>query len=124
MPDTVQYIHTIKNGAGLPVSFIAIIGDAPAIFISVSGQYCSKQSGVSIIGSKGMAELHNAYDEIISIRTEAGEEKMKIDNAMPLYLELKEFTEYLYGSNPPRCSLREAWEASSAILNLRKAANL
>jgi predicted dehydrogenase len=122
IPQKVECMDVIQNMDGQPVSFIAKIGNKPSVLLSVSGRHCSKQSGVSILGSAGTAELHNAYDDHITIRTESGEENIPIDTSLPLYLELKEFAQYLQGGPKPRCGLGEAWEATQAILQLRKAA--
>jgi Predicted dehydrogenases and related proteins len=124
IPQEVKFIDVIKTPEGLPVSFIASIGETPNVLISVSGRYCSRRSGASIIGSEGAAELYNAYDSHIAVWTGSGEQKVPVDASMPLYLELKEFAEYLSGGPKPRCGLEDAWEASQAILNLRKAAML
>ncbi len=123
IPGRVEDIHVVKH-EGTPVGFIAVMGESPAVFMSVSGKHCEKRSGVSLIGSAGAAQLFNAYDQEILIRTQAGEERMKIDTTFPLYLELKEFTEYFEGGRRPRCGLEEAWEATCAILRLRHAAGL
>ncbi len=92
--------------------------------MSVSGMHCNKISGVSIHGNKGTAGLHNALDDHIVVRSGIGEEKIPIDTTFPLYLELKEFIDYLDGGPVPRCNLENAKEVMQAILNLRKSAGL
>ncbi len=67
--------------------------------MSVSGRHCDKVSGVSIHGDKGSAMLHDGYDTFITITTEEGTEKLPIESTFPLYLELKEFVEYLHGGS-------------------------
>ena len=124
IPDEVKAINVIKSENGLPTSFTAILGDKPTVLISVSGRHCNKISGVSIHGNKGSAELYNACDDHITIRDIQGEEKMIIDTTFPLYLELKEFIEFLDNGPKPRCNLESAKEITEAILNLRKSANL
>ncbi|MHB8138005.1 MAG: Gfo/Idh/MocA family protein [Smithellaceae bacterium] len=124
IPDKIKAVHVIKTETGLPVSFTAIMGNKPAVVLSVSGRHCNKISGVSIHGNKGSAELYNAYDDHITLRDEAGEEKIFIDTTFPLYLEIKEFVEYLDNGPAPRCNLLSAREVTRAILNLRKKANL
>lgn len=124
IPDEIKAINVIKNEDGLPVSFTAMLGDKPAVVISVSGRHCNKISGVSIHGNKGSAALYNAYDDHISIRDKEGEEKRPIDTTFPLYLELKEFVEYLHNGPRPRCNLQSAKEVTQAILNLRRNAHL
>ena len=101
-----------------------MIGDKPTVIMSVSSRHCNKISGVSIHGEKGSAELYNAYDDHLTIRNKEGEEKIPIDTTFPLYLELKEFVEYLQGGAKPRCNLYSAEEVTKAILNLRKSAGL
>jgi len=124
IPDEVKAIHVIKDEDGLPISFSALVGDKPAVVLSVSGRHCDKISGVSIHGNKGSAGLYNAYDAHITVRDSAGEEKIPIDTTLPLYLELKEFVEYLHDGPAPRCNLQSAKEATQAILNLRERAGL
>lgn len=124
IPDKIKSINVIKNEDELPVSLTAIIGDRPSVVLSVSGRHCDKLSGVSLHGMKGSAALHNALDDHITVRDHAGEKKIMIDTTFPLYLELKEFVEYLDLGPKPRCNLQSAKEVTQAILNLRKAANL
>jgi predicted dehydrogenase len=124
IPDKIIAIHVSQNEDALPVSFTAMLGDKPVVVMSVSGRHCNKISGVSIHGKKGSASLHDALDDHITVRDNKGEEKIAIDTTFPLYLELKEFVEYLDNGPAPRCNLQSAKEVTSAILNLRKKANL
>ncbi len=124
IPKKVKAIHVIKNEGGLPISLTALLGDKPTVVLSVSGRHCNKISGVSVHGNKGSAELYNAYDDHITVRDNRGEEKIPIDTTFPLYLELKEFVEYLHNGPAPRCNLQSAKEVTQAILNLRKRAGL
>ena len=124
IPDAVRAINVIKNERGLPVSLTAIMGYRPAVILSVSGIHCDKVSGVSIHGNKGSAMLHDAYDSFITLTTDNGEEKIPIDTTFPLYLELKEFIDYLHGGSRPRCDLNSAGEITRAILSLRTVAGL
>jgi predicted dehydrogenase len=124
IPDKVKSVHIIKNQDGLPVSLTAVLGDKPAAILSVSGQHCDKISGVSIHGNQGSAGLYNALDDHITVRTAKGEEKIPIDTTFPLYLELKEFTEYLNHGPRPRCNLENAKEVTRVILKIRKKAGL
>jgi predicted dehydrogenase len=124
IPDKIKAVNVIKNEDILPVSLTAVLGDKPAVILSVSGRHCNKVSGVSIHGNKGSAELYNAYDDHITVRVQESEEKIPIDTTFPLYLELKEFVEYLHNGPKPRCNLENAKEVTLAILNLRKKAGL
>lgn len=124
IPNTIRAIHVIKNEAQLPVAFTAVLGDKPAIVLSVSGRHCNKISGVTIHGNRGAAMLHDGYDDHLVIRNESGERKMAIETTFPLYLELKEFVTYLDNGPAPRCNLIHAKEVTQAILNLRKKAGL
>jgi len=124
IPDRVKDINVVKNEDGLPFSFTAVLGDKPSVIISVSGRNRAKRSGVSIRGNKGSAGLHDAYDDHITIRDKEGEEKIPFDTTFPLYLELKEFVEYLHGGPAPRCNLESAREVTQAIINLREKAGL
>lgn len=124
IPDDIRAMNVIKNERGLPVSLTAIMGNKPAVSISVSGIHCDKVSGVSIHGNKGSAMLHDAYDSSITLTTNEGVEKIPIDTTFPLYLELKEFIDYLQGGPKPRCDLNSAGEITHAIINMRNAACL
>jgi predicted dehydrogenase len=124
IPDKVKTVGVIKNENGLPVSLTAVMGDRPTVVLSVSGQHCDKRSGVSIHGNRGSAGLYNALDDHITVRTAGGEEKIPIDTTFPLYLELKEFTEYLHHGPRPRCTLQNAKEVTRTLLKLRKKAAL
>jgi predicted dehydrogenase len=124
IPDNVKTVNVIKNEEGLAVSLTAVFGDKPTVILSVSGRHCNKVSGVSIHGDKGTAELYNAYDDHITVRVKEGEEKIAIDTTFPLYLELKEFVEYLENGHRPRCNLESAKEVTGAILNLRQKAGV
>jgi predicted dehydrogenase len=119
IPDKIRAINVIENEDKLPVSFTAMLGEKPAVIMSVSGMHSHKISGVCIHGKKGSAELYNAYDDHLTIRNEEGEEKIPIDTTFPLYLELKEFAEYLQGGPKPRCNLSSAEEITKAILGLK-----
>ncbi len=124
IPEEIKAINIIKNEDLLPISFTAMLGGTPVVSMSVSGRHCNKISGVSIHGKKGSASLHDALDDHIKIRNDSGEEKIAIDTTFPLYLELKEFVEYLSNGPAPRCNLQSAKEVTQAILNLRKKADL
>ena len=106
-PKKIKAIKVIKNEDGLPVSVTALLGNDPAVFC-LGRNTRDKISGVSIHGGKVPAELYNAYDDHITIRDSRGEEKIPIDTTSPLYLELKEFVEYLHDGPAPRCTLYSA----------------
>jgi predicted dehydrogenase len=124
IPKKIKAIQVLENESRLPVAFTALLGDSPAVAISVNGRHCHKRSGVSIHGPKGSAELHHAYDDHITVHDELGEGRVAIDTTFPLFLELKEFVDYLHQGPEPRCDLQSAWEVSRAILALRKKAGL
>jgi predicted dehydrogenase len=124
IPNKIKAIHVIKNDLGLPVSVKALFNSDPIVFLSVSGNHTSKISGVSIHGSKGSVELHDALDDSILLRTTEGVERISISTEYPLYLEVKDFLNYLEGGEKPKCGLEDGWEISRALLNLRQAANL
>ena len=121
IPDEVRAIHVRENEHGQPISLTAILGNKPAVIMSVSGRHCDKVSGVSIHGDKGSAMLHDGYDTFITITTEEGTEKVPIESTFPLYLELKEFVDYLHGGSQPRCDLFSAGEITEALIHLRDA---
>jgi len=124
IPNKIKVINVICNEKGLPVSLIALLGDKPKVLISVNGRESKKISGVIIRGGKGSAELQNAYDDHITLKNDACEEKIIIDTTFPLFLELKEFVRYLDNGPKPRCDLYSAEEVTRAILNLREKAGL
>ena len=103
---------------------MAMLGERPLVTMSVNGRHFHKRSGVSIHGKKGSAGLHDAYDAYISVRDKFGEEKISIDTTFPLYLELKEFLEYLSDGPKPRCNFQSAKEVTESILLLRENAGL
>jgi predicted dehydrogenase len=125
IPEEIQYSRVIKSESGFPFSATIAMGKKQVAYISVSGKHCSKRSGVSIHGSKGFAELFNAYDDHITIRTDAGGQTSRpIDTSLPLFLELKEFVQYLNNGPRPRCGLSEAGEIAQVIGKLKQAAGL
>lgn len=124
IPAKISAIHVVRNRANLPVSFEAILGDNPFVSMSVSGAHCYKRSGVTIHGDKGTAGLHNAYDDHITIRDIKGEENIPIDTTFPLYLELKNFLDYLEGGSRPLYDLYSAYEITKTIIHLRQNAGI
>lgn len=122
IPEEIKYVRTIQCENGFPFSAVIVMGERQAAYISVNGKHCSKRSGVSIHGSRGSAELFNAYDDHITIRTDGGETRRSIDTTFPLFLELKEFVQYLDKGPKPRCGLKDAGEIARVICKLRKTA--
>jgi predicted dehydrogenase len=122
IPSDVRTVSVTEDDEGLPVSLVATLGSTPTVNLSVSGRHSDEVSGVSIRGSRGTAELGDALDDHISVTTGKREEKVPIDTTYPLYLELKEFVEYLDGGPRPRCDLESAREVTEALLRLRASA--
>lgn len=123
IPEEIKYTRVIQCENGFPFSAVIVMGERHAAYISVNGKHCSKRSGVSIHGSKGSAELFDAYDDHITIRTdEGGEMRRSIDTTFPLFLELKEFVQYLDNGPKPSCGLHDAGEIAHVICKLKKAA--
>jgi predicted dehydrogenase len=120
IPDEIKAIQVFRDEDGLPVSFTAELGGKPLVAMSVSGRHREKISGASLHGRQGSAWLHDALDDHITIRDTDGEERVPIATTFPLYLELKEFVEYLGGGPAPRCGLQSVKEITEAILNLRE----
>jgi predicted dehydrogenase len=120
IPGDVTAVDVIEDEEGLPVSLIAKLGSDPTVSLSVSGRNDAKVSGVIIRGSRGTAELAGALDDHVLMMTEQGQEKVPIDTTYPLYLELREFVEYLDGGPRPRCDLESAREVMEALLMLRE----
>ena len=114
--------NIIRDPNGLPISLTAILGQGPIANLLVNGRHAEKITSVSIHGEKGTALLHDAYDPFILVKDEIGQEKIPIDVTFPLYLELKEFVEYLGGGPQPRCGLKEAKEMTRIILKLKQKA--
>jgi predicted dehydrogenase len=124
IPDVIHAVHVVRDDTGLPVSVRAMLGSDPVVVMSVSGHHTSKISSVSIHGPKGTAELRDSLDDAILLRTADRSWSIPIDTEYPLYLELKEFLEYLDGGARPRCGLADAADVTRALLNLRQAADL
>ncbi|MEE9190617.1 MAG: Gfo/Idh/MocA family oxidoreductase [Candidatus Neomarinimicrobiota bacterium] len=124
IPSPVKTITVIKNNEELPISFTTAMGRNPTVTMSISGRHPEAQAKVSIRGSSGYAELTDAYADHINIRNEENEEKVPIDTTFPLYLELKEFVEYLHDGPRPQCDLQSAKEVTQAILRLEEADRL
>ena len=124
IPDKIKSIHVIKNEDLLPVSFTAMLDDTPMVSMSVSGRHCNKISGVSIHGKRSAYYWHDCLVDHSLMQETINGEKIAIDVTFPLYLELKEFVEYLSNGPKPRCNLQSAKEVTEAILNLRKKGNL
>jgi len=122
IPDNVSSANIIRDPNGLPISLTAILGQGPIANLLVNGRHAEKITSVSIHGEKGTALLHDAYDPFILVKDEIGQEKIPIDVTFPLYLELKEFVEYLGGGPQPRCGLKEAKEMTRIILKLKQKA--
>lgn len=124
IPERISAVNVVINQDGLPVGFNAMMGEDPGVSLSVSGAHCYKRSGVTIHGDNGTAGLHDSYDDHITIRDSAGIEKIPIDKTLPLYLELKEFADYLGGGPRPRCDLHSAWEVTEFLIHLRQNAGI
>jgi len=122
LPSRIRWATAIRDVRGLAVSLTAVLGEGPVANISVNGRHARKVSGVSIHGNRGSALLADSYDDHITVRNEQGEEKIAIDTTYPLYLELKEFVEYLQGGPRPRCDLGSARAVSRSLLALREKA--
>lgn len=120
LPQDVRAINVNNDENGLPVRLSAMIGEKPVVNISVSGRHVHKISSVSIHGDKGSAMLSNAYADHVVIRDNKSEEKLPIDTTFPLYLELKEFVEYLQNGPKPKCGLQDAKEITQMLLHLRE----
>jgi predicted dehydrogenase len=121
IPREIRAIHVSHDEKGLPVRLSAMIGEEPVANISVSGRHVDKLTSVGIHGKRGCAILHDAYSDHIAIRDENGEEKLPIDTTFPLFLELKEFVEFLRGGPKPRCGIEEAREVTETLLHFREA---
>jgi len=119
IPEQINCANIIRDSNGLSFSLTAILGQGPVANLLVNGRHAEKVTSVSIHGEKGTAILRDAYDPFILVKDEKGSEKIEIDVTFPLYLELKEFIEYLRGGPPPRCGLSEAREMTRILLDLR-----
>lgn len=120
LPHEVIAANFISNSDGIPVSLTVTMGKSPTANLFVNARHTDKVSRVSIHGDKGSAILHDATDSHIIVRNENGEEKLPIDTTFPLFLELKEFVDYLHGGQKPRCNFQQAKDMTKYILHLRK----
>lgn len=112
-------IRVEKNVA---TGVLAVLGRDPDATISADLRHPQKSRSVTLHGTKGTAFLAEAYSDHILVRDHSGEERVRFDNKMPLYEELKEFTEYLQGGPPPRCGFDHARECARALDALRELA--
>ena len=119
IPEHITSASIIRDPDGLPVSLTAILGQGPLANLHLNGRHTEKITTVSIHGEKGSAILRDAYDPFILVKDENGQEKIPTDATFPLYLELKEFIDYLQGGPPPRCGLKEVREMTRVLLDLK-----
>lgn len=122
IPGEIRAVNVVRDEYGLQVGCTAMLGRRPAALLSVSGRHCGRVSGVSVHGSRGAAELRDAYDDHVTVRDGDGAQRLPIDITFPLYLELKEFVEHLHGGPRPRCGLNDARDVTRTILNLKSSA--
>lgn len=125
VPQQVLAANVLECDDGFPLGCVALLQDkAHGVTISLNLQtrHCRKNSGVSIHGVKGTAELFDAYDDHVTIQTADGEEKVDLDKTFPLYTELKEFVNYLAGGPKPCCDFVEAKEITQALLRILRSA--
>ena len=123
IPQEILMTNICKDRDGLAYSLTAVIGTSPAAYLCINGRHPEKMSSVSIYGDKGVAILHDATADHILVRDENGVAKVKIDTTFPLFLELKEFVDFLNGGERPRCTFQNAKEITQVILKLQAKAS-
>lgn len=98
----------------------------PAVIIEISTVLPQKQRSIYVVGSKGTMLLTDGYDDkLIFVKGRPAEldyslNQIKIDQAMPLYLELQAFIGYLNGGPAPYSSLEEGVLIVEKIHAIRK----
>lgn len=119
-----ERVWTRLEGA-VPVSLTAVLGGPGLrVTLNTSARHPVRLSAASVHGSVGAAALPDALAPHILLGGAQGQEAVPVDTTLPLFLELKEFVEYLGGGPQPRCSLAEARLVTASILALRQAAGL
>ena len=115
---SIKYAKKICSTDGFSFALIAVFDGHVSALMQINGHHSNKRSGVSIHGRLGSAELFDAYDDHIILKTQKEIKRIPIDTTFPLYLELKEFINYLSGGSRPRCDLFSAKEVTQVILQL------
>ncbi|WP_178133263.1 Gfo/Idh/MocA family protein [Vineibacter terrae] len=112
---------------------IAVLHDGPGsaqVTIEVSSHHPTSRRAVVVVGTKGVAQLPDSYDDrILTAAGVPGEMTSKptdiaVGGEMPLLLELEAFVAHLRGGPPPRSSAREGLMIVERIHALRRLAGL
>ncbi len=119
LPSRPDFVKIIRNDNELPVAATAMMGSQVSILLNIVGNHWRKQSGVSIHGGAGSAQLRDGYDDFITVRTFGGEETIPVANLDPLYLELKEFISYLAGGPKPMCDFSTVAEITDLLVKFK-----
>ncbi|MHB8093467.1 MAG: Gfo/Idh/MocA family protein [Candidatus Aminicenantales bacterium] len=110
---------------GLVTAASITLGKMPPVLITLSSRHPKKAMSAAVLCAGGAALLPDPYAGAVVIRRDGreGEEQRRIGAEMPLFLELKEFLEYLQGGCPPRCGFDTAAGISSTITKIRRVAD-
>lgn len=105
-------------------------GDGARVTIEISSHHPTSRRAVVVVGSKGVAQLADSYDDRVLIAAgipglDAGKPRhVDVGDAMPLLAELQAFVAHLKGGPPPRSSAREGLLIVEGIHTLRRLAGL
>ena len=100
------------------------------VTVEISAHHPMSRRAVVVVGSKGVAQLADSYDDRILVAAgipglDAGKPShVDVGDAMPLLLELQAFVAHLRGGPPPRSSAREGLLIVERIHDLRRLAGL
>ena len=107
----------------------------PWISQEISSVATQKTTSISIECEEAILSLNDAYSNVIQIYHRQSRklgfhnnqdhcEQRIFDNKMPLFLELKEFIDYLNGGQKPRSDVNEGLQIVEAVEKLRSLAGL
>jgi predicted dehydrogenase len=115
--------------AGTAVGLTALLGDAPWLSITLSGNSDEECRRARLFCRDGQVTLDGAYaTELIVTRTVEGiaveTERRPFDAEWPLKRELRAFLDHLRGGPPPKSSAREGAQVVRRVVELRRLAGI
>lgn len=118
-------IASVSRHDGIVTAASITLGKTIPVTITLSSKYPAKDMSVTVLCSRGVALLPDAYAGAIVIRKDGHvDEQRSISEEMPLLLELKDFLEYLQNGNRPRCGFDMAVSVASTIGKIRRIATV
>ena len=98
------------------------------VTVEISAHHPTSRRAVVVVGSEGVAQLADSYDDRILVASGAPQRDagkpghIDVGDAMPLLRELQAFVSHLKGGPPPRSSAREGLLIVERIHDLRRLA--